>query len=140
MALQNRMARELQVLQRDPPPGVRVELQGDSLVNLQAHMQGPEGSAYADGTFQVAVALPERCARGCCVRAAHAEPARDPPGTCSQLHPCACAMHVPCAPPRYPFEPPVLHFRTPILHPNIDAQGRVCLDILNLPPKVRPNI
>ncbi|KAF3430066.1 hypothetical protein E2986_02854 [Frieseomelitta varia] len=36
---------------------------------------------------------------------------------------------------QYPFEPPRITFQTPIYHPNIDDKGRICMDLLNMPPK-----
>ena len=35
---------------------------------------------------------------------------------------------------RYPFEPPKVRFLTPLYHPNVDQAGRICLDLLKMPP------
>lgn len=37
-------------------------------------------------------------------------------------------------PARYPFEPPNIRFVTAIYHPNVDSQGRICHDLLKMPP------
>lgn len=37
-------------------------------------------------------------------------------------------------PERYPFEPPNVQFITAIYHPNVDTAGRICLDLLKMPP------
>ncbi|EGG14276.1 hypothetical protein DFA_12046 [Cavenderia fasciculata] len=38
-------------------------------------------------------------------------------------------------PTRYPFEPPDIKYVTRIYHPNVDDQGRICLDTLKMPPQ-----
>lgn len=38
-------------------------------------------------------------------------------------------------PDNYPFSPPSMKFVTKVYHPNIDDSGRICLDLIKMPPK-----
>ncbi|KAK5648241.1 hypothetical protein RI129_003133 [Pyrocoelia pectoralis] len=38
-------------------------------------------------------------------------------------------------PENYPFSPPSMKFLTKLYHPNIDENGRICLDLIKMPPK-----
>jgi ubiquitin-conjugating enzyme E2 C len=33
-------------------------------------------------------------------------------------------------PPTYPYDPPIVGFITPCFHPNVDREGKICLDVL----------
>ncbi|KAG8451102.1 hypothetical protein GDO86_003390 [Hymenochirus boettgeri] len=91
----SRLNRELQLLNKEPPPGVTCWQQEGSMDDLRAQVVGGLGTPYEGGIFNLEIIIPER----------------------------------------YPFEPPKIRFLTPIYHPNIDSAGRICLDILKLPPK-----
>ncbi|KAG2176276.1 hypothetical protein INT43_005510 [Umbelopsis isabellina] len=92
--LLSRLNRELEMLERDPPPGIVCYPVNDNCTHLEAHIRGPADSPFEDGTFKLDVQIPQR----------------------------------------YPFDPPQIRFVTPIYHPNIDEAGRICADILKMPP------
>lgn len=57
--MQNRIVKELQDLTQNPPEGCSIGLVNDNLYLWRAVLQGPEGSAYEGGRFEIAIALPE---------------------------------------------------------------------------------
>ncbi|RHZ75676.1 hypothetical protein Glove_212g34 [Diversispora epigaea] len=89
-----RMKRELEILERDIPPGIICYPADDSFMRFCAQIKGPKDTPFEEGTFKVDVQIPAR----------------------------------------YPLEPPKMQFITPIYHPNIDDAGRICLDLLKMPP------
>ena len=93
--LPSRLRREMEMLAREPPPGVSVSREPDSGLDLSAWLTGPDDSPYSGGVFALKVSVPAR----------------------------------------YPFEPPRVRFLTPVFHPNIDSDGRVCLDTLKTQPQ-----
>eukprot|EP01103_Thecamoeba_quadrilineata_P005584 TRINITY_DN1535_c0_g1_i3.p1 TRINITY_DN1535_c0_g1~~TRINITY_DN1535_c0_g1_i3.p1 ORF type:complete len:132 (-),score=19.82 TRINITY_DN1535_c0_g1_i3:422-817(-) len=90
-----RLQREMTMLEQDPPHGVCAWPKDSKLNHLEASLQGPEGSPYEKGTFDLDIQIPDR----------------------------------------YPLEPPTIRFITPVYHPNIDTNGRICLNILKMPPQ-----
>lgn len=38
-------------------------------------------------------------------------------------------------PDNYPFSPPSIKFTTKVYHPNIDDTGRICMDLIKMPPR-----
>ena len=89
-----RLKKELDMLQRSPPPGAECWVKKGTTDELEAQILGPDGSPFEQGLFRLDIQLPDR----------------------------------------YPFEPPEVHFKTKIYHPNVDTAGRICLDLLKMPP------
>jgi len=57
---QIRMQKELAMLERSPPPGVSAWLCEDNISNLNAVIQGPEGTPYENGIFKLELNIPDR--------------------------------------------------------------------------------
>jgi len=93
--LLNRVKYEVNLLEKDPPPGIQAWVVDGRLDTFEASIIGLDETPYEKGVFKLNIKLPEK----------------------------------------YPMEPPQITFKTPIYHPNIDSDGRICLDILNMPPK-----
>jgi len=55
-----RVARELVMMERSPPPGASCSQVGDSTCSLAASILGPEGSPYSGGTFHLTVDIPAK--------------------------------------------------------------------------------
>ncbi|PIA65050.1 hypothetical protein AQUCO_00100494v1 [Aquilegia coerulea] len=100
-----RMQKELKLLLTDPPPGV-------SLSNIDDANPSSSSSLFSLSNIDAEIKGPE--------------------GTVYANGVFKIKIQIP---DRYPFQPPNVTFATPIYHPNIDNGGRICLDILNLPPK-----
>jgi len=92
--LVGRMKKEFEILQ-NPSQGISAYPKNQRIDQLEATIQGPDGTPYEKGVFKLEIGIPER----------------------------------------YPLEPPKVRFLTQIYHPNIDEGGRICLNILVMPPK-----
>ncbi|XP_002989973.2 ubiquitin-conjugating enzyme E2 T [Selaginella moellendorffii] len=55
-----RLRKELQLMQSNPPPGACVWPSQDTLTHLQAQIQGPEETVYANGMFFLDIEIPQR--------------------------------------------------------------------------------
>ncbi|KAF9571604.1 hypothetical protein EC968_000342 [Mortierella alpina] len=52
-----KVTRELYALENDPPEGIRLILNEDSMTDIQAWIQGPEGTPYDGGCFRLRIQL-----------------------------------------------------------------------------------
>ncbi|XP_071454701.1 ubiquitin-conjugating enzyme E2 T-like [Hetaerina americana] len=89
-----RMKKELDMISKNPQPGISFSLRENSADIFDASILGLEGTPYESGVFKLEVQLSDK----------------------------------------YPFEPPRVEFLTPVYHPNVDESGRICLDLLRMPP------
>lgn len=90
-----RISKEISRMNADPPRGIYMWIKDDNITQLEAIIEGPEGSPYEKGEFRLEISIPDG----------------------------------------YPNIPPVIKFKTRVYHPNIDKNGRICLDSLKPEPQ-----
>jgi hypothetical protein len=152
------MARELVLLQRDPPPGVwcgpasteippREGTKADDEASVAKRSRSDEGANTSHEQEEASISTTAPGGAGAGAPAARdAESAIDV--EIDKLHASILgAAGTPyeggefklelTIPATYPYAPPKVRFLTPIYHPNVDNVGRICLDLLKMPPAVR---
>eukprot|EP00440_Ansanella_granifera_P076302 gb/GFBE01082803.1/.p1 GENE.gb/GFBE01082803.1/~~gb/GFBE01082803.1/.p1 ORF type:complete len:152 (+),score=32.78 gb/GFBE01082803.1/:1-456(+) len=58
-AIPKRIEKETQKLSQEPPPGVDAKPTPDNYRYFQIHMEGPQGTPYEGGTYDLELFLPE---------------------------------------------------------------------------------
>ncbi|ETV78172.1 hypothetical protein H257_08368 [Aphanomyces astaci] len=59
-AMRARMRKEMEMLENDPPHGICAWPKDNKLDELEAQIQGPEGTPYEKGIFLLSITIPER--------------------------------------------------------------------------------
>ncbi|ETV98517.1 hypothetical protein H310_08653 [Aphanomyces invadans] len=59
-AMRARMRKEMEMLENDPPHGICAWPKDNKLDELEAQIQGPEGTPYEKGIFLLSILIPER--------------------------------------------------------------------------------
>jgi ubiquitin-conjugating enzyme E2 T len=58
--MNRRLQKEIEMLSRDPGPGITVWQTADNVNELNAQIIGPEESPYASGVFSLVLNIPEK--------------------------------------------------------------------------------
>jgi ubiquitin-conjugating enzyme E2 T len=60
--MQKRLQHELNLLDREPPPGISAwPKDGDNLTEIEACIIGAVGTPYENGLFKLEILIPQRC-------------------------------------------------------------------------------